>query len=714
MLRVSLYEAAGPSLLELAAPTDSNGSSLRSEARYTKKPDDTTLPGTPPKIDLDDVAAEPITTPVNPSTDPIATIPPENVPREPPSPEEVQATPPESVEATPSESVQATSSDSVLATPPPSTSTPPTPLPPTGTGTSSVAPPPNGAPPPPPPAPKRKPRRFRRFLTAMLLLSALGYGGSVYMALVNDNFHDFFTEYVPFGEDAVAYFEEREFRKRFPETTTPRRHEVRDDNKVKIPSNSGLSSRVTGESDPNKADLLSKGRHVSALEDNKIAEEQAKQNPEQAKPKDTREAGAERQKDPGPSEPEPKPAAEPPKPAAEPPKPAAEPPKPAPEPPKPVPAAQIDNLKVEGADEPVVQEVVKILNDIITVVNADNAGSKYASTIDKAKGELGKVLSDITTMKATINKEAEDKIRASHTEFDAAAKELMRRLEAEMKEQEARWKDEYEAERQKLSETYDNKLRSELDTTKKVYEQRLKNELLEQAIALQRQCTESVRDRVETERSGRLSKLDELSSSVAELERLTAEWNSVVDANLKTQHLVVAVEAVRNALEAADRPKPFVDELVALKETAGDDPVVNAAIASINPSAYQRGISTTSQLIDRFRLVAHEVRKAALLPENAGVASHAASLLLSKFMFRKDKGAIGLPVGNDVESVLARAELLLEEGNIDQAAREVNQLQGWAKVLCRDWLAEARRVLEVKQALDVITTEARLQSLLVD
>ncbi|KAJ9656858.1 MICOS complex subunit mic60, partial [Coniosporium apollinis] len=707
----------------------------------TKKPDDTTLPGTPPKIDLDDVAAEPITTPVNPSTDPIATIPPENVPREPPSPEEVQATPPESVEATPSESVQATSSDSVLATPPPSTSTPPTPLPPTGTGTSSVAPPPNGAPPPPPPAPKRKPRRFRRFLTAMLLLSALGYGGSVYMALVNDNFHDFFTEYVPFGEDAVAYFEEREFRKRFPETTTPRRHEVRDDNKVKIPSNSGLSSRVTGESDPNKADLLSKGRHVSALEDNKIAEEQAKQNPEQAKPKDTVDSSGisadpkkdkdpapkkepansssekpapKDKKDPGPSEPEPKPAAEPPKPAAEPPKPAAEPPKPAPEPPKPVPAAQIDNLKVEGADEPVVQEVVKILNDIITVVNADNAGSKYASTIDKAKGELGKVLSDITTMKATINKEAEDKIRASHTEFDAAAKELMRRLEAEMKEQEARWKDEYEAERQKLSETYDNKLRSELDTTKKVYEQRLKNELLEQAIALQRQCTESVRDRVETERSGRLSKLDELSSSVAELERLTAEWNSVVDANLKTQHLVVAVEAVRNALEAADRPKPFVDELVALKETAGDDPVVNAAIASINPSAYQRGISTTSQLIDRFRLVAHEVRKAALLPENAGVASHAASLLLSKFMFRKDKGAIGLPVGNDVESVLARAELLLEEGNIDQAAREVNQLQGWAKVLCRDWLAEARRVLEVKQALDVITTEARLQSLLVD
>ena len=48
------------------------------------------------------------------------------------------------------------------------------------------------------------------------------------------------------------------------------------------------------------------------------------------------------------------------------------------------------------------------------------------------------------------------------------------------------------------------------------------------------------------------------------------------------------------------------------------------------------------------------------------------------------------------------------------AAREMNGLQGWAKVLSKDWLGECRRVLEVRQALDVIATEARLQSLLVE
>ncbi|KAG7103042.1 MICOS complex subunit MIC60 like protein [Verticillium longisporum] len=175
--------------------------------------------------------------------------------------------------------------------------------------------------------------------------------------------------------------------------------------------------------------------------------------------------------------------------------------------------------------------------------------------------------------------------------------------------------------------------------------------------------------------------------------------------------LHVAVEAVRASLESGSaHPRPFVRELVALKEIAADDAVVNAAIASINPSAYQRGLSTSAQLVDRFRTVAGEVRKASLLPDDAGVASHASSWALSKVMFKKQ----GLATGDDVESILTRTQTYLEEGDLDAAAREMNGLQGWAKTLSKDWLGEVRKVLEVQQALDVISTEARLQSLRVE
>ncbi|KAG8990515.1 Formation of crista junctions protein 1, partial [Tulasnella sp. 427] len=64
-------------------------------------------------------------------------------------------------------------------------------------------------------------------------------------------------------------------------------------------------------------------------------------------------------------------------------------------------------------------------------------------------------------------------------------------------------------------------------------------------------------------------------------------------------------------------------------------------------------------------------------------------------------------------NVLARAEYHLNEKDLDTAARELNQLTGWSKVLLKDWLDAARARLEVQQALEVIQTQASLSSLLV-
>lgn len=600
---------------------------------------ETTVPNPAP-------TTEPSLSPSSPAND-TNTIPPSDVPKPPPAPDS---------------SIAAAGASRDAPTTAPKTT------PPTGPGTASVAPDPVQ------PKPKKKKRRFLRgFLLRLAILSGLGYAGGVYYSLVSDNFHDFFTEYVPYGEDAVAYFEEREFRKRFPgRAGDPRLHpQISGENKVTIPGNSGLTARPVKE---NSSDLATTGPHLSAVADNNKVDkvessgQQPKVSSQEKKPEPKQEAPSKA-------------------------------------------IAPLDHLNVPAATEPVVQDVVKIVNDIITVVNADESnGGKYNSTLDKAKGDLAKVVADINLMKANLEKESEEKVKAAHAEFEQAAKELVQRLDHQMQAQEAQFKEEFENERERLSQGYKERLQSELQVAQKVYEQKLKNQLLEQSISMQKAFTATVKERVEAEREGRLGKLNELSSSVHELEKLTAEWNSVIDANLKTQHLVVAVEAVRSALESQIVPKPFVTELAALKEIAEDDPVVSAAIASINPAAYQRGIPSSALLIDRFRRVAAEVRKAALLPEDAGVASHLASLAMSKVLFKKS----GLAVGGDVEATLARTEVLLEEGDLDAAAREMNSLQGWAKVLSKDWLAECRRVLEVKQALDVIATEARLNSLLID
>jgi mitofilin len=360
-------------------------------------------------------------------------------------------------------------------------------------------------------------------------------------------------------------------------------------------------------------------------------------------------------------------------------------------------ASTIELLQMQDGDDSVVQDLVKTFNDIVTVISADENSSKYSAPVAKAKGELQKIGEKIAAIRSEARNTAQEEINKAHATFDESARELIRQFEEVRSTDLASFREEFEAEREKLAQAYQQKVSTELRHAQELAEQRLQNELVEQAIELNRKYIHEVQALVEREREGRLSKLDELTSDVKELENLTAGWSSVIDTNLKTQQLQVALDAVRTVVERAETPRPFIRELVAVKELASDDPVVEAAIASINPTAYQRGIPSPTQIFDRFRRVASEVRKASLLPEDAGVASHAASLVLSKVMFKKD----AVSEGDDVESILVRTESLLQQGDIDAAAREMNTLQGWAKLLSKDWLSDVRRVLEVKQALEV-------------
>lgn len=576
---------------------------------------------------------------------------------------------------------------------------------------------------------------------------------------MSDNFHDFFTEYIPYGEDAVFFFEEREFRRRFPTLTNPTRRTAPDtSHHITIPSKSGLTWKVH-EDDSKSTDLSSKGRHMSALDANTKKESigNAQQAPSQAtgaeKTKSVDQAKTDTKSEPKASPPPEITRDKTPTPKAGTPQPAPAPATPAPEP-APIPTkttsplkatdgtplrepevnepsiliatAPIDPLKIPSADEPLVQDLVKILNNIIAVTNADNAADKYSSSLEYAKSQLTSVGKRILDLKATEQRNAEKKIRATQAEFDKSAEELVRRLEEEMAAQELRYKEEFESERAHIAETYTRRLSSEIDRANQLNALEHKNELRNQSIALRKSFNDDVQSLVETERSGRLAKLDSLSQSISELDALSQKWNQVIDSNLRTQRLTLAVEAVRARLASQDQPRPFINELAALKELAAGDPVVLAAIASIPPTAYQRGIPTTAQLIDRFRSVAREVRKASLLPTDAGIASHAASWALSKFLF-KNTGANtpdtpgstaeeqGVSKGaGEVESVLGRAERMLEEGNLDGAAREVNTLEGWAGVLSGDWVAECRRVLETRQAVEVMGAEIRLEGLRIE
>jgi len=236
---------------------------------------------------------------------------------------------------------------------------------------------------------------------------------------------------------------------------------------------------------------------------------------------------------------------------------------------------------------------------------------------------------------------------------------------------------------------------------------RLKEEVIAQGIELQRRWIREIKIRVEQERGGRLAKLDELSANLKRVENIALTNSAQLDENIRVHSLWSAIRSLDNIAISSPIRRPFRDELRVLRHitAAREDPVVSVVLDSLEASDVPDvGIEPFADLATWFsNEVAPKVSQVALVPdENAGVLSYLSSRALSSLRFKRQ----GLVPGNDVLSVLARAEYYLNEKNLDNAARELNQLKGPAKILLHDWLEAARRRLEVQQALEVSSEES--------
>ena len=250
---------------------------------------------------------------------------------------------------------------------------------------------------------------------------------------------------------------------------------------------------------------------------------------------------------------------------------------------------------------------------------------------------------------------------------------------------------------------------------------RLREEVVSQGIELQRRWLRSIKSQVETERGGRLAKLDQLTTSLKQLERITLDNSATLDENVRVNKVWSALRALQSKTDLGD--VAFDHELRVLKSLtlAADTDSADKTFASVISPALKQleasgaattGVKSFASLSSWFtNSVAPRIHSASLTPtpEESTVVSHLASIALSKIMFRPKAGVVS---GDDVGAVLARAEWCLGEKDLDGAAREVNGLKGWPGKLAGDWLREARRKLEVQQALEVVMTEATLESLL--
>lgn len=374
----------------------------------------------------------------------------------------------------------------------------------------------------------------------------------------------------------------------------------------------------------------------------------------------------------------------------------------------------VPKVKEFASEEPIISQLASTIDSLTSSLSTP---SKALSS--DATGILNKAQDDLTALNARLQevKKAEKaKLEQSISEKKKEFEALLKSMEAEKAKSEEGLKQTWQHERQTMVEDWRKELEGELEQQRQSIEQRLREEVVSQGIELQRRWLRSIKTQVETERGGRLAKLDSLTTSLKQLERITLDNSATLDDNVRLHKIWSALRAVQSKVDSGDLA--FDDELRALKSlstptASSGEGVVRSALEQIEKSGIpQTGVKSFAALSSWFtNTVAPRIQSSSLVPapEEATVISHLASAGLSKIMFRPQAGRVP---GDSVGAVLARAEWCLAEKDLDGAAREINSLTGWPAKLANDWLQQARRKLEVQQALEVVATEATLSSLL--
>ncbi|KAJ7238589.1 mitochondrial inner membrane protein Mitofilin [Mycena haematopus] len=368
-----------------------------------------------------------------------------------------------------------------------------------------------------------------------------------------------------------------------------------------------------------------------------------------------------------------------------------------------------------SASEPIIAHLAGTIDDLTAYVESNPANTaKAAAVLQTAKSDLTALATRIEKVREDERAELETRLDEQTREYTVKLMDLEMEAQDKLDGQEQEFRRYFDEERARLTQAYREKLENELRTQTELINERLKEEVIAQGIELQRRWIREIKVRVEEERGGRLAKIDELSANLKRLERVALDNSTYLDENIRIHALWTALRALSSSALTSPVRKPFREELRVVRHisAAREDPVAAAALESLEGSDVPDvGVEPLADLTTWFtNEVAPKVSHVALVPEeNAGLLSHLASRAFAGLQFKRH----GLVSGDDVLSVLARAEYYLNEKDLDSAARELNQLKGTAKLLLHDWLEAARRRLEVQQALEVVQAQATLTALLV-
>jgi len=145
--------------------------------------------------------------------------------------------------------------------------------------------------------------------------------------------------------------------------------------------------------------------------------------------------------------------------------------------------------------------------------------------------------------------------------------------------------------------------------------------------------------------------------------------------------LLLALNELRSNMSSE---RAFEQDLAVVQKFAGNDPALQQALQNLAPYA-KSGVLSKETLQKEFRGMAADIVMAKLRGEDAGVRERVLERLGKYAKVRK----VDDIQGDSVDAVVARAEKMLDQGNIRGAIQELQTLEGAPADAAQPWMNQA-------------------------
>ncbi|XP_028272106.1 MICOS complex subunit MIC60 [Parambassis ranga] len=181
----------------------------------------------------------------------------------------------------------------------------------------------------------------------------------------------------------------------------------------------------------------------------------------------------------------------------------------------------------------------------------------------------------------------------------------------------------------------------------------------------------------------------------------------------KAHHLWLSVEALSYTLKTSDAESPTMPlegAVQAVRESCHSNDFALALTSALPEESLHRGVYSEASLRARFNSLRSLVRRVALIDESHNsLYQYFLSYLQAALLFEAKQEAPPTHLSSehlDPFKLLSYASYCLEHGDLELAAKLVNQLRGEARRVVEDWLNEARLTLETRQVISLLSAYA--------